>query len=382
MTDMGKEVTPDGRKENLKVGEQRETAIASEDRYIRRVQVTGRGSYIVSLPKPWVEEAGLRKGGRIEFSKQQNWGLTLTPFGATKYDDDRARCTLSLQPNIDPDALTRMIISLYVTGYSTIEIISKSGNLTPKVRETIREVARGKLVGTELVTESAQSATLQVLLSYPQLLVPDAMRRMLSILNAMQQDSMQAMVRLDKEVATQVVKIDDEIDRFSLYVIRQLKWAVKHPTLLERIGLSSPVDCLGYRIIAKSVERSADHASRIAANMLLLQQPPSQTLLREANQLSQQSSRMMETALRALFAHDYKLAETVLLEREKVTELESKLVDRLLKEKLPAGDLSAMRLISESLRRIGEYATDVAEVVLNQTVQEILDQSEGLVQEP
>ena len=355
-----------------------ETQPPLEDRYIRRVQVTGRGSYIVSLPKPWVEEAGLRKGGRIEFSKQENWGLTLTPFGSTKYDDEGSRCTLSLPSNADPDGLTRMIISLYVSGYSTIEIRSKSGNLPAAVRDTIREVARGKLVGTELVTESAQSATLQVLLNYPQLLVPDALRRMLSILNAMQQDAMQAFSRVDKELANQVVKIDDEIDRFSLYVIRQLKWAVKHPTYLSRIGLNSPVDCLGYRIIAKTVERSADHATRIAVNVLLLQQPPSQGLFKQATEMSQQSSRMTETALRALFSNDYKLAETVLLEKDKVTDLESKLVERLLREKLPPGDLSAMRLISESLRRIGEYATDVAEVVLNATVQEILDDSEGV----
>jgi phosphate uptake regulator len=359
-----------------------EEQAGAEDRYVRRVQVTGRGSYIVSLPKPWVEEAGLRKGGRIEFSKQENWGLTLTPFGSTKYDDERSRCTLSLPPTVDPDGLTRMIISLYVSGYSTIEIRSKSGNLTAAVRDTIREVARGKLVGTELVTESAQSATLQVLLSYPQLLVPDALRRMLSILNAMQQDAMQSFSRLDKESANQVVKIDDEIDRFSLYVIRQLKWAVKHPTLLSRVGLSSPVDCLGYRIIAKSVERSADHAARIAINVLLLQQPPSQALFKQATEMSQQSTKMMGTALHALFANDYKLAETVLLEKDKVTDLESKLVERLLRDKLPAGDLSAMRLISESLRRIGEYATDVAEVVLNATVQEILDDSEAITPEP
>jgi phosphate uptake regulator len=334
------------------------------------------------LPKPWVEEAGLRKGGRIEFSKQENWGLTLTPFGSTKYDDERARCSISLPANIDPDALTRLIISLYVSGYATIEIRSKSGNLASPARDTIREVARGKLVGTELVTESAQSATLQVLLSFPQLLVPDALRRMLSILNAMQQDAMQSLSRLDRESANQVVKIDDEIDRFSLYVIRQLKWAVKHPTMLSRIGLASPVECLGYRIISKSVERSADHAARIAVNVLLLQQPPSPALFKELTLLSQQSARMMETALRALFARDYKLAESVLLERDKITDLESKVVEKLLKEKLPAGDLSAMRLISESLRRIGEYATDVAEVVLNSTVQEIIDNWDGIAQAP
>jgi hypothetical protein len=41
---------------------------------------------------------------------------------------------------------------------------------------------------------------------------------------------------------------------------------------------------------------------------------------------------------------------------------------------MPANELSAITLISDSLRRIGEYATDVAEVVLNMTVERTLQQ--------
>jgi hypothetical protein len=40
-----------------------------------------------------------------------------------------------------------------------------------------------------------------------------------------------------------------------------------------------------------------------------------------------------------------------------------------MKEKMPARELSALRLISESLRKVGEYATDIAENVLNLSVQ-------------
>lgn len=346
----------------------------ADDRYVRRLQVTGRGSYIVSIPKHWVEEAGLRKGGRVEFSRQQERGLLLTPYDAAKLDDERAQCIISVSNDADVEAVSRLIISLYVVGFLSIEIRSKSGNLPAAVRETIREVARGKLVGTELVTESSQSATLQVLVTRPQLLVPDTLRRMWSITGSMQQDAMQALADSDKEMAKQVLKIDDEIDRFSLYIIRQLKWAVKHPPLVSKVGLQAPVECLAYRIITKSVERSADHAARVAANSLQLSGPLSPGLAKETNSLSQLSFKMMDTALRALFEGDYQLAESVLLEREKVSSLESKLVERMLKEKMAAGDLSATRLISESLRRIGEYATDVAEVVLNLTVQESIEQ--------
>ena len=143
---------------------------AGDDRIVRRVQVTGRGSYIVSIPKHWVEAAGLRKGGRIEFSKQQNRGLLLTPFDRERYDDERGRCELLLGQDSDPKSVARKLISLYVIGYSTIEIVSKSGTLSASVRDCIRDVARQKLVGTEMVTESSKNATLQVLLNYPQLL--------------------------------------------------------------------------------------------------------------------------------------------------------------------------------------------------------------------
>src|SRR5208283_5056532 len=158
------------------------------------------------------------------------------------------------------------------------------------------------------------------------------------------------------------------------YIIRQLKWAVQHLPLLERIGLINPVDCLGYRIVTKSVERSADHACRIAQNALVFDRQLDSALLKDINSLGQFSSRMMETALRALHTQDYDLAENILLEKDKMAGLESKLVERLFKEKMPADEVSAMTLISESLRRIGEYATDVAEVVLNLTVEKTIQQ--------
>ncbi len=344
-----------------------------EDRYVRRVQLTGRGSYIVSIPKGWVEEAGLKKGGRIEFSRQQNRGLLLTPFEGMRYEDERSRCAISIPPDADPDGVARRIISLYVVGFSTIEINSRTGNLPIRVRDIIREVARTKLVGTELVTESSRSATLQVLLTYPQLLVPDALRRMGSITNSMQQDSVQALANHDSELARQVLRIDDEIDRFSLYIIRQLKWAVQHPPLIEKIGLHQPVECLGYRIITKSVERSADHAARIAHNSTLIQHEIDPALLKDTRTLSDVSLHMMDTALRALFSDNYELAESVLLEKEEASQLEARLVERLLREKMPASELSAYRLISESFRRIGEYATDIAEVVLNLTVRKSIE---------
>ena len=348
---------------------------SDEERYVRRLQLTGRGSYIVSVPKEWVHEIGLRKGGEVELRRQQDHSLLLAGFGKIKTEIEQTKCSLTVPSDIDPGTLTRRLLSLYLIGYSTIEIASKSGNLSGTVRDSIRDVARRKLVGTEVVTESSKSATLQVLLSSPQLWVTDALRRMSTIAAFMQRDAVAALGTLDRDMAKQIPKIDDEVDRFGLYIVRQLKWAVQHPALVEKIGLRTPVECLGYRMITKSVERSADHAVRVAENTLSLQEPLGSAFMRETQTLSQVSYKTMESALKALFSDDYHLAESVILEKEAISSLENKLVERLLKEKLPAGDLSAVRLILESLRRIGEYATDVAEVVLNLTAEKTLERT-------
>ncbi len=348
---------------------------SDEERYVRRLQLTGRGSYIVSVPKEWVHEIGLRKGGEVELRRQQDHSLLLAGFGKIKTEIEQTKCSLTVPSDIDPGTLTRRLLSLYLIGYSTIEIASKSGNLSGTVRDSIRDVARRKLVGTEVVTESSKSATLQVLLSSPQLWVTDALRRMSTIAAFMQRDAVSALAGLDRDMAKQIPKIDDEVDRFGLYIVRQLKWAVQHPALVEKIGLRTPVECLGYRMITKSVERSADHAVRVAENTLSLQEPLGSAFMRETQTLSQVSYKTMDSALKALFSHDYQLAESVILEKEAISSLENKLVERLLKEKLPAGDLSAVRLILESLRRIGEYATDVAEVVLNLTAEKTLERT-------
>jgi phosphate uptake regulator len=346
-----------------------------DERYIRRLQLTGRGSYIVSVPKEWVHEVGLRKGGEVELRKQENHSLLMAGFGRIKTEAEQSRCALTIPSDIDPGTLTRKLLSLYLIGYSTIEITSRSGNLTGAVRDSIRDAARRKLVGTEVVTESSKSATLQVLLSSPQLWVTDALRRMSTIAGYMQRDAVTALTSLDRDMARQIPKIDDEVDRFGLYIVRQLKWAVQHPSLVEKIGLRNPVECLGYRMITKSVERSGDHAVRVAVNTLSLEEPLDSALVRDTNALSQLSYKTMDSALKALFSDDYQSAENVILEKEEISALENRVVERLLKEKLPAADLSAIRLILESLRRIGEYATDIAEVVLNLTVQRTLDRS-------
>jgi len=163
---------------------------------------------------------------------------------------------------------------------------------------------------------------------------------------------------------------DREVNRFGLYIVRLLKMAVSNPRIVKDIGLSNQKECLGYRLIAKSVERTADHATKIAENVLLLRVPVNEKLLERIDQLSNLAISMFEDSMEALFKSDFNLAETVIEKISQIAKLEKEAV--FLSHNVGIEETASLRLIIESVRRTAEYASDVAEVVLNQNVESVL----------
>ena len=121
--------------------------------------------------------------------------------------------------------------------------------------------------------------TLQVLLNYPELTVQNALSRMSIIASSMHKEAITSLKKLDYSTAKSVIETDREVNRFGLYIVRLLKLAVSNPRIVKEIGLNSQKDCLGYRLIGKSVERTADHATKIAENTLLIERAPESRIL-------------------------------------------------------------------------------------------------------
>jgi phosphate uptake regulator len=211
---------------------------------------------------------------------------------------------------------------------------------------------------------------LQVLLSYPELSIQSALRRMSIITSSMHKDAIAALKDLDSQLAKSVVATDDEVDRFNLYVVRQLKMAIQNPRIIKEIGLKSGRDCLGYRLVTKSVERAADHAASIAENVLFLKKPMDKEIMRILEEMSNLAISMFETAIESLFRLDFNLAESVI---QKTKDVNFTMKEALLSsKKIGTEEIANLRLVIESLRRTAEYASDIAEIVLNMTVESIV----------
>jgi phosphate uptake regulator len=187
---------------------------------------------------------------------------------------------------------------------------------------------------------------------------------------SMHRESVGCLADLDHSVAKAVVETDQEVNRFSLYIVRLLKLAVSNTRLVKEIGLERPQECLGYRLIAKSVERTADHATKIAENALFLKSLLDPELLEKINKLSSLAISMFESAVDAIFRQDYNQAESVIEKISQVHKLEKDTV--LLSHAVNIEEVSNVRLIIESIRRTAEYASDISEIVLNMNVESVL----------
>ena len=341
-----------------------------QDEEVRKIQFSGKSSYMLALPKKWVEEMRLQPGDRVRVARQSNESLIITPEAATR-PEDKGEVIIEISKKDNAGSIVRKLVSIYLLGYNTIHVRNKEGTLTSTQRNFVKEAVHRHLIGTEVVADSTEGTTIQVLLSFPQLSVENALRRMFIITASMHKDAMLALRKLDSDSAQGVIRTDDEVDRFSLYVIRQLKMAVQNNRALKEIGLDTPRGCLGYRLIVKSVERVADHASKIAEGVLNIKQPLDELVLSKLTQLSDYALKVFEESGLALFKGDYDAADRIVEKAKAITDMERNLLTTMEKGR-SIKSLQTIRLIVEDIKRTAEYASDIAEIVLNMTAERVI----------
>lgn len=336
----------------------------------RKLQFTGGSTFIISLPKKWIEGNQLNKGSIIRLREEEDGLLSILPTERA-LPENHNEAIIKVSTKDTPEQAIRKTISAYLIGYNLIHIRAENAKqLSSNQRQVIKNFSRNMLVGTEIVKDTAQELVLQVLLSYPDLSIQSVLRRMSIITVSMHRDAIESLKSLDYQQAKEVINTDTEVDRFNLYIIRQIKTAIQNPRIIKGIGLENALDCLGYRLVTRSVERTADHASNIAENVLSLKCVLEKETLEKIEQMSSIAISMFETSVEALFRKDYDLAESIVEKVEEIKAIENTAINSL--QKLAEDKTGYLRLIIESVRRTAEYSSDISEIVLNLNIESTL----------
>ena len=114
------------------------------DMDFRKVQITGGNSFVVSLPKTWVKDVGLKPKDAVAIIAQPDSSLLIIPRRELR-EAAKSEAVIEAYPGLDKDVLLRHFISFYLTGYDIVRI--NLGRSDSSLRSSIREGIRRKLVG-------------------------------------------------------------------------------------------------------------------------------------------------------------------------------------------------------------------------------------------
>ena len=91
---------------------------------IRKVQVTGGSSYIITLPKDWIDKLHVQKNDPLGLISQPD-GTLLVTKNITDVQVQSGR-EFDVSSINDPAYLFRLLIGAYIAGFTTIRITAKT----------------------------------------------------------------------------------------------------------------------------------------------------------------------------------------------------------------------------------------------------------------
>ncbi len=323
---------------------------------IRKVQMTGGSSYIISLPKEWVKKVGINKNDSVGVITQPDGTLLITPKISGK--------GIEKVKEIDTDGLSdsyflfRLLVGAYISGYTTIRLKSKE-KIPFFVRSAVRKFTR-MAIGQEVVEESDNLIVVKDLLNPLEMPFETTIKRMHVIVKGMHSDAVRALTDNDYNLAKDVTKRDEDVDRLHWLVMRQQNMVLSDSLLAKRMGISANM-AVTYAMISKVIERIGDHAVRIAKN--IPEKGVKVDILSFINSASELALNIFDKSISAFFSRDIKSADDSI---QYVVKLEEK-CEEINKKALKENSEISLHIgyIADSIRRTGEYCADLSEYVIN-----------------
>ncbi len=331
---------------------------------VRKIQLMGGSTYIVSLPKEWALQAGIRRGSLVTLSLEPDGTIKIIPSG--KKTREVSSTTIKVTHDTTRGILIREIMSRYLAGYKMIKIEFEVDNY--ELRRTVREIITRKLIGAEILHEDIREVILQILVNIEELPINVIVKRMTNVASNMLKDGIYGLSNIneiDKDTFKDIVERDDLVDKLYLYGLRQLHATIKGYLNIEEAGLHRLEEVLPYGVVLKSIERVADHAAYIAYNCIEMFEPlRSVKDVKGITDFANTIIKFFEDSINTFLEKDkinaHKLMDSIPIATR---EREKKLAQQL--PRLSAKTAIPLRLILSSYRRISDYSADILEATLD-----------------
>jgi phosphate uptake regulator len=164
-----------------------------------------------------------------------------------------------------------MIQALYVISADIIRIHFRGDELkAAKRKNEVKNFAKETFLGAEIIDETADEVTIQILVKHSEFPIEKAVRRMVIVALAVHRDVISALKGGTPELYQSIINAQHDSNRLGQYIVRQLKFGIEH-NMYRELGFRTPKEFLLYRIIVNDIKDIAENAINIMNNVINLQ---------------------------------------------------------------------------------------------------------------
>jgi phosphate uptake regulator len=316
---------------------------------------------VISLPKNWMVLNELNKGDVVSYAIQRDRSLVVYP-GSKK--PAPKEITLKIGQNEDETLLSQKIIGSFLNGYSGITLISEKIFSVPQ-RKTIRNIA-GRLY-MRIMESDSKGVYLQTLTDESKASLDQAIQRMHLISHSMCEDVFNSLKNNDISLAKSVFSLDDDVDQFAFFILRILRNAAQDPVLANELRID-PLDCMDYQSLVYRIEHASDYIADIASHIIMLngagQQIPDDLLELLVNE-GMEVVDLYVKAVNTFFQRDVSFSVDIMKHKPRIDKLDQDIATKSFVGQKNAELICGICSIREDIKRIAEYAANVAEITVN-----------------
>ena len=323
---------------------------------LRRIQITGGSSYMVTLPKDWADSVGLKKNDAVSLVRQADGSLIIYP-GKEDHSEKRSKICLNVDEGMNGDLLYRELVGAYIAGHDSIEISAEDcipGNLAA-IASSFTQTS----IGLEIIEENDRSIVIKDLMDPEEIKPSKSIDRMKVLTRNMLHDILNSAEKGDCESLACMHNRDREVDRIHWLISRQVNIHQKDVMLSNKTGMSL-CEITRCNLVSRCIERIGDHAVLLAKNLKKILEDRSVTI----------DESLINTGrdIVSLFVNSVETwNKKNLIEANSCIERANELIEGSIKfyKKINENKDSATDVILSSMRRIAEYSIDISEIAIN-----------------
>lgn len=190
----------------------------------RKLISFGKTSYVLSIPKSWIQKNNLKKGSLIAVEEKDS-NIVLLPHSDTNEISKRKSIEVDIS-GIDRTSILYVIRSAYKMGYDDIKLIYSSPlsshfriNKEEKVISIVHEEV-DRLVGIEVVQQKENFCIIKDLSELSSAEFESALRRVFLLLNDAAKDFIDAIKSDDRVLLETIEEKHNSVTKFVSYCLR------------------------------------------------------------------------------------------------------------------------------------------------------------------